>query len=375
MKKPRILVTSAFGHTGAVCANQLLLQDFPVRAFVRRVDARSESLRRAGAEVFVGNLFDFEDLRRAMVGVKRAYHCPPFAPNALHGASLFALAAEEAKLEVVAQMTAWNPHAVHKSVFTRELWMIQNLARWMPSVDIIHINPGLFAFPYFFGLPTVQRLGLLMLPFGEGLNAPPANEDIGAIAAAVLARPAGHIGKSYRPTGPTLLSPEECARIMGKVLDRKVRYRDISTRLFTKAARSQGFSWFEIAQIRHFAEEVRGGTYAIGAPTDHVEQVCGRRPEDFETTTRRYLARPDLVYPGLQVPGLLGTLAQILRTVATPAPDLDRWEESRDTPRIEHSLLAHESPEWTVTAKRRRLALLPASREDLDSSASFSHAL
>lgn len=100
--EPRILVTSAAGRTGSVAVLELLRKGFPVRAFVRRNDARSETLRTAGAEIFVGDLFDLSDLRRALIDVQRAYHCPPFGPNLLHGMMLFALAAEEAKLEVVA---------------------------------------------------------------------------------------------------------------------------------------------------------------------------------------------------------------------------------------------------------------------------------
>ena len=54
--KPRILVTSAAGHTGASTVTDLLKKGFPVRAFVRREDARSNRLRQAGAEIFVGDL-------------------------------------------------------------------------------------------------------------------------------------------------------------------------------------------------------------------------------------------------------------------------------------------------------------------------------
>ncbi len=42
MNKPRILVTSAAGRTGSVAVLELLRKGFPVRAFVRRNDARSE---------------------------------------------------------------------------------------------------------------------------------------------------------------------------------------------------------------------------------------------------------------------------------------------------------------------------------------------
>ncbi len=48
MKKPRILVTSAAGRNGSSAVLELLGKGFPVRAFVRRKDARSETLRKAG---------------------------------------------------------------------------------------------------------------------------------------------------------------------------------------------------------------------------------------------------------------------------------------------------------------------------------------
>ena len=49
MTKPKILVTTAGGKTGMPTALQLLEKDYPVRAFVRREDARSDMLRTAGA--------------------------------------------------------------------------------------------------------------------------------------------------------------------------------------------------------------------------------------------------------------------------------------------------------------------------------------
>ena len=259
MSKPKILVTSAAGHTGSLVAKELLKKGFSVRAFVRREDARSERLRKAGAEVFAGDLFDIKDLRKALRGVHRAYYCPPFAENTLHGSLLFAVAAEEARLEVVALLTAWNTHPNHPSIHQREHWISNNIYKWMPNVDVIYLNPGLFAFTYFFGLPAAAHFGKLMLPYGDGLNAPPSNEDIASVAVSVLERPAEHIGKNYRPTGPKLISGHDAATAFEKILDRKVSYEDISTSLFVKSAKVMGFSNFEITQIRRYAEEVRGG--------------------------------------------------------------------------------------------------------------------
>ena len=357
--RPVTLVTSAAGRTGAATVSELLQKGFPVRALVRRRDARSDALERAGAEVVAGDLFDLDDLRRALTGIQRAYHCPPFAPNLLHGAMLFALAAEEAKLEVVALMSGWNPHAAHPSIATREHWIANQLYRWMPSVDVVHVNPGLFAFTYLIGLSSIVHLGLFAAPFGDGRNAPPSNEDIARVAAGVLADPAPHIGKSYRPTGPELLSPQEVADVLSRVTERKVRYVPTSIALFVKAARALGLHDFEIAQMRHYVEELRQGVFEVGAPTDHVELVTGRKPESFESTARRYLADPTAIDPRLSVGTKLGAVLTMLRAMVARVPDYDRWERDRGVPVLRDPVLAHESPTWRAAAERKQLDLLP----------------
>ena len=356
--RPRILVTSAAGRTAMPTVLELLKKGFSVRAFVRRDDARAEGLRKAGAEVFVGNVFDPRDLRRALVNVQRAYYCPPMGPNLLHGAMLFALAAEEARLETVALMSQWNPHPTHPVAITREHWIANNVYRWMPTVDVIHVNPGLFAFVYLLSLPMIVHLGMLPLPFGDGLNAPPSNEDIGRVAAGLLADPGPHIGKCYRPTGPELVSPGDVAEILTGVVGRKVKYQDISLKMFTRAATAQGLATtFDIASIRYYAQDLSAGTFAIGAPTTHVEEITGTPAESFETIARRYVARPDLIVPGLQTGTKFGTLAFMLKMMLTRSPDLDHWERERGHPMLEAPVLAYESDEWRAAAEQKLLLL------------------
>ncbi len=101
MMYPNILVTPAAGKTGFAAATQLLEKGYPVRALVRDSSHRSELLRRSGAEIFVGNMLDIRDLRKALNGVQRAYYCPPFTPNNLHTNMIFATAANEARLEAI----------------------------------------------------------------------------------------------------------------------------------------------------------------------------------------------------------------------------------------------------------------------------------
>ncbi len=358
MIMPKILVTSAAGHTGSTAVLELLKNGFPVRAFVRCRDARAETLEKAGAELAFGDLFDFHDICKAMVGVQRAYHVPPFAPNLLEGAMLFALAAEEAKLEVVALMSQWHPHPADPSIVSREHWIANQLYRWMPSVDVVHINPGLFAFVYMLGLPAIVHMGMLMAPFGDGRNAPPANEDIGRVAAGVLSNPTPHIGKSYRPTSSELLSPQDIAGVFGKVLGRKVKYQDSSFAMFSRAARALGFSDFEISQLRHYAEALRNGAYEIGAPTDHVEIVTGQKPESFESIARRYLADPSLIHPRLVHGTKLSAMVFAIRMMLTRAPDYDRWERDQGHPQLNAPVIATANKDWLASAEKQQLNLL-----------------
>ncbi len=355
MQKPRILVTGAAGRTGSVAVYELLAKGFPVRAFVRRNDSRAENLRKAGAEIFVGNLFDYRDLKKAMQGVQRAYHCPPFAPNLLHNSMLFALAAEEAKLEVVALMSGWNIHPTHPSLVSREHWIANNLYRWMPSVDVIHVNPGIFAFVYLLGLPAIVNFGILMTPFGEGLNAPPSNEDIGRVAAGVLANPETRIGKSYRPTGPKIISTDDMAATLTKILGRPVKHQDSTLNMFAKAGLALGFPAFDISQLQHFANELRNGSFAIGGPTDVVQDITGKPPEDFETIARRYIANPDLIAPGLKARSKFGALGFMLKTMLTRVPDLKNWERDQGFPQVTSPQLAYENEEWRKSAEQRQL--------------------
>ncbi len=358
MIKPTILVTGAGGRTGSASAFLLLEKGFPVRALVRRETEISQALAQAGAEIYVGDLNDFRDLTRAMTGVQRAYHCPPFLTNLLHNTMLFALAAEDAKLEVVALMSQWNAAASHPSIISREHWIANQIYRWMPSVDVVHVNPGLFAFTYMLGLPAIAHFGMFMGPFGDGLNAPPSNEDIARLVVGVLTDPTPHLGKNYRPTGPTLLAPQDIAGIFAKVLDRKVAYRDVPVKMFIKAAQAQGFPLSEIAHVRHYVKELQNGAYAMGAPTDHVHAVSGSKPEDFETIARRYVQTPSLIAPALEVGTKLQALKLLFRTIATRPRDLDAWERTSGYPMLQDAELASDNAEWRAAAVRNQLHLL-----------------
>jgi NAD(P)H dehydrogenase (quinone) len=198
MSKPRILVTGATGKTGGPTVLGLLAKGFPVRAMVRVRDARADRLAKHGAEIVIGSLESFPDLAVAMKGVSRAYFCPPLEPGTLRRATLFAEAAREAELEVVVQLSQWVADAVHPALHSREKWLTNRVLSRLSGVGVITIQPGWFADNYFAVIGQAAQFGLFGLPLGQGLNAPPSNEDISRVIVACLANPGPHIGKAYR---------------------------------------------------------------------------------------------------------------------------------------------------------------------------------
>ncbi|HTS80807.1 MAG TPA: NmrA family NAD(P)-binding protein [Myxococcaceae bacterium] len=150
---------------------------------------------------------------------------------------------------MVVVLSQWLSDVDHPALHAREKWLSSRVFDRAP-VDVVTVAPGWFADNDLAALEPIAQLGLFAMPLGEGLNAPPSNEDIGRVVAGVLADPARHLGRTHRPTGPSLLSPSEIAGAFARVLGRPVRYRSASLGLFLKVARSLGLSDFVLSQLR-----------------------------------------------------------------------------------------------------------------------------
>jgi NAD(P)H dehydrogenase (quinone) len=295
MIKPRILVTGATGRTGGAVVTELLAKGWPVRAVVRVRDARSDRLQRRGAEIVVVDIFDPDQLMDALRGVQRAYYCPPYHPFVIQSASAFAAAARETGLEQIVGLSQWLAGPNHPALMSRQLWLIDRIFAALPSIGHTVINPGFFAdSPYMEMMPFAAHLGVFPLPVaGESRNAPPSVDDIARVAVAALLDPARHAGKSYRPTGPKLLSVTEMTAIIGHVVGHKVRHVTTPLWMFYKAAKAQGLEPILLSGLRHYFQDHDRGAFAVGAPNNTIRELTGKDGEDFETIARRYAVFPE----------------------------------------------------------------------------------
>src|SRR5262249_59263039 len=99
MSDTPILVTGAAagqqGSTGNWVARFLLERGLRVRAFVHRIDQRSDELSALGAEVVQGDLLDIASVRRATAALHPAHFVYPVRPGFLEATATFARAAKD----------------------------------------------------------------------------------------------------------------------------------------------------------------------------------------------------------------------------------------------------------------------------------------
>jgi NAD(P)H dehydrogenase (quinone) len=293
MTRPTILVTGATGKTGGAIARQLLRENWPVRALVHAEDSRSEILRRSGAEVVIADMFDAEQLKRALQGVQRAYYVTLFKPGLAQAAKAFADAASLTGLETIVQLSQWLSHPAHPSIQTRETWQVDQAFAALHGTDHIIVNPGMFADNFLRVIDFGSLLYFYPVLTGTSSSAPVANEDIAKVVVALLKKPHGHAGRRYRPTGPRLLNGREMAQAVAKAVGHAVVPIDLPMWMFRKAARMSGAHIHEVYNYGYYLQEHRRGTFSLaGGVTDVVERLTGAPAERFEVTAVRYAAMP-----------------------------------------------------------------------------------
>jgi NAD(P)H dehydrogenase (quinone) len=229
MSSDKFLVTGATGETGRCTVQRLLEKGHAVRALVHKEDDRAGALRRAGAEVVVGDLFEHDDAIGATAGTTGAYFCYPVRPGIIQTTAYFADAARRAGLKAVINMSQISAREDSKSHAARDHWIAERILDWS-GVPTVHLRPTFFSqwLLYPFARKTIVEQSIIDLPYGAGRHAPIAAEDQARLIAAVLVEPTAHVGKTYTLHGPTELDQPGIAAAISDVLARTISYQPLT---------------------------------------------------------------------------------------------------------------------------------------------------
>lgn len=289
-----ILITGAAGgtqgSTGRVVAKLLLEQGIPVRAFVRKLDARSDELRQQGAEIIEGDLLNAATVLAAMKEVKRAYFTYPVADGLLEAATIFAAAARDAQLEVVVNNSQFQGTPEDAaSAISGTLPLFRNLQHRLTDrifdwaqVGAVHLQ----APPYYENVRalvsrSVAEQNTAFLPWGDGNAVIPlaGAEDVARVAATLLASPSLPTQTVYPLVNETP-TVREIVETLGRAIGRPIRYVPITDQQWAEAVKER-INPHALHHLSHLWQYFRNSKEQHQA-TDTVRAVTGRNPQTLE---------------------------------------------------------------------------------------------
>jgi uncharacterized protein YbjT (DUF2867 family) len=289
-----VLVTGAAGGqqgaTGRLITTLLLQQGIPVRAFVRKVDARADELYKQGADVFVGNLLKPESVQEAMKNVRRAYFTYPVADGLMEAATIFAAMARAAGIDLLVNNSQFQDtpedaffHNLVGAPSHRNLQhRLTDLIFDWAEVGAVHIQ----APPYYENIRalvsrSVSERDTVLLPWGDGDATFPlaGGEDVARVATTLLANPGLPLKKVFPLVSETLTAHQIVDRL-SKVLGRPLRYVPITDEQWADAAKER-INAHAVDHLSHLWRYFRTREYQA-KPTDVIQEVTGRNPQTLE---------------------------------------------------------------------------------------------
>jgi uncharacterized protein YbjT (DUF2867 family) len=293
MSQP-ILITGAAGgpqgSTGRLIAELLLKQGIPVRAFVHKLDARSDQIRQQGAEIVEGDLLNPASVQPAMKGVKRAYFTYPVGDGLLEAATIFAVSARDAGLELVVNNSQFQ--GTHDDPAFRDLQrapsfrnlqhrLVDRIFDWA-QVGAVHIQ----APPYYENVRAlvsqgVARQNTAFLPWGDDKTVIPlaGAEDVSRVAATLLANPGVPLQNVY-PLVSETPTVREIVETLGKAVGRPIRYVPITDEQWADVVKER-INPHALDHLTHLWQFFRRGEEHYQA-TDAVRVVTGQDPQTLE---------------------------------------------------------------------------------------------
>ena len=294
MTKP-ILVTSAAGgrqgKTGRHVSEMLLARGLPVRAFVHKIDERSDQLRTLGAEIMQGDFLDIRAVERAARYASAIYFAYPVQDGLLHATAAMALAAREAGISRLVNLVMLQSSPEAPTPRMRQNYLSEQVFEWA-GIGAVHLRATIF-YENVAALvrQSLPAQGAVRLPWGGENTVLPliAGADVARVAAGVLAGPEVEAGTAYPLIGATL-SLKEIIATFARVLGRDVRYMEISDEEWRRDAAARNYNPHAIEHLSSLWRAIRGAAidpkdprYAV---TGAIEKIGGAAPKTFEAFVR-----------------------------------------------------------------------------------------
>ena len=309
MSNDKILVTGAGGEVGST-SNKIIVklraQGKNVRAFLRKGNKHAAEIEKTGAEVYQGDLFNLEDLRKALEGVNKVYFSMSLNPYYVEACALMIEAClKQGHIEHFVNISDYELDYmtyVNMSASVEQKskilgpyikdWSPQQRAHFVCEKMLEHsgLNVTNIRATMFVENPVVSMLplnglseGKLLLPFTDKRVALITSYDVAEAIAIILMDTKKYGGKNITLTGKKLLNGNDIAEGFSIVLGKKIQYipvdLDTWTQKFISVIREHRDAHTAI-HLDTISRMVGGGFYDKDC-TKTLSEIIGREPQDF----------------------------------------------------------------------------------------------
>lgn len=285
MSPETILVTGAAGGVGSTARTaiaMLLEQGHRIRAMVRRLDARADTLRDMGAEVVVADMLDIIAVRAAMQGCSVLYFTMSISPTYLEAAANVAVTAKSLGVKAFVNLSQMTVSEMSETETTnspeqKQEWLADQMLRWS-GLPVVYLRPTAFFDGMFLvqGAKGIRDDDVIRLPFADGKTALIAGADVGVAAAVVLANPEPHIGKVYELTGAQSMTMTQYAQEFSRTLGRTIQYVNVPPQIWEAKLHEARLPEHLIAHVLTMGQLNRDNRY--DRMTDSFQRLVGRAP-------------------------------------------------------------------------------------------------
>lgn len=273
-----ILVTGASGKVGSEAARLLTAQHHPTRALVRDASRAPH-----GAETVIGDFDSPATLDSAMRGVETVVLVSPAVP-AQEIAVIDSAFRQGARhiVKITSKASADSPVDRRRGQARIEA----HLKTTGLSFTLLRANAymqNLLALA-----PMIKQAGGFLMSAGDGQVGMIDARDVAATAATVAAAPQAHVGRTYRLTGPELITYSDVATELSDALGRLVEYRRTSPAEHRAAMIQAGVpEAVATSNAQAFGLIAEGDAAWL---TSEVESITGTSPRTLRTFITDHIA-------------------------------------------------------------------------------------
>jgi len=282
-----ILVTGAAGKTGKAVIQSLKNKSALIRAFVRK-DEQIPDLEALGIDdIHVGDLLSYQDIERALQGVRAVYHiCPNVSPYEFSIGKTVISAARASGAEqcvfhsVMHPQTESMPH--HWAKLRVEEFLLES------GIPFTILQPTAYMQNLLSHWESISQKGIYPVPYSkESRSCLVDLRDVAEVAAKVLTEHE-HTGATYELVGTPPLSQIQIAEIFAEKLGRPVVVDEIKVDDWETRARAGGMGQYQVTTLKQmFAYYDRFG---FEGNTNVLSWLLGRPPISLDEFVQRQVA-------------------------------------------------------------------------------------